>query len=57
MKKICVQVGRRRTTPKCIWAEDISKLYYFKKRSTPRLPKFTEELSDFEESRNDKFLV
>lgn len=42
MKKICVKIGIRNIVRR-ISAEDISKLYYFKKRNTPRLPKFASD--------------
>ncbi len=47
MKKICIKVGNS-IKYKHIWASDISKIYYIKKRVTPKLPKFTENFSDFE---------
>lgn len=45
MKKILVKIGMRKQL-KSIHIEDLSKLYYIKKRSYPNLPKFTEEETD-----------
>jgi hypothetical protein len=42
MKKICVKVGVRNNF-RLISANDLSKIYYVKKRATPKLPKFSEE--------------
>lgn len=39
MKKICIKVGASNKY-KQICAADISKIYYIKKRPTPKLPKF-----------------
>lgn len=46
MKKFCVAVSSKKLL-RCIWAEDLAKMYYFKKRQTPKLPKFSEDNSDF----------
>lgn len=39
MKKVIVKIGNRKN-PRCIYVADIKKLYFFKKRTTPKLPKF-----------------
>jgi hypothetical protein len=45
MKKILVKIGMRKQL-RSINIEDLSKLYYIKKRSYPKPPKFIEEETD-----------
>lgn len=56
MKKICVKIGARNNL-KHIYAYDLAKIYYIKKKVTPRLPPFEDEISDFEESNNNPLLI
>lgn len=46
MKKICVKIGSRKSL-KLISANDLTKIYFIKKRPTPKLPKFEDEISDY----------
>jgi hypothetical protein len=41
MKKVIVKIGALRNLRQ-ISVDDLSKIYYFKKKTTPKLPKFGE---------------
>lgn len=56
MKRICVKIGHRNNL-KHIWAKDLSKLYYIKKRATPKLPKFVDDEFISESPSSPKILV
>lgn len=40
-----------------ILVEDLSKIYYFKKRYTPKLPKYVDLPSEFEDSMETKLTI
>lgn len=56
MKKFCVAVSNKKLL-RHMWTEDLAKMYYIKKRPTPKLPKFSEDDSDFSQPGSPKVLV
>jgi hypothetical protein len=41
MKRIIVKIGIKKSV-RCVYVEDLAKLYYMKIRHTPRVPKYAE---------------
>lgn len=56
MKKICIKIGAINNLRQ-VWAQDLSKLYYFKKRATPKLQKYVDSDSDYSDESSPQIML